>query len=224
MTLSRRLFVASGIAGLASPALAQRAVDQQELVDRARATVERFRVDPDMNVLNRMLVNCKAAIVVPSLVRAGIVLGGEGGSGVACARGPDGTWSYPAFVYLASASVGLQIGVQDAEVILVVMTENGLNQVTTNEIRLGADASVAAGPVGIGVEAATTLNFGADIYAYSRARGLFGGLSLEGSVMRGRYEYNRAYYGQPHTTREILIARRGNNPQADGLRTSLAQR
>lgn len=222
--LSRRLFTAAGLAGLATPAFAQRAVDQQELVDRARAVVERFRVDPDMNVLNRMLVNCKAAVVVPSLVRAGFVLGGEGGSGVACARGPDGTWSPPAFVYLASASVGLQIGVQDAEVILVVMTDNGLNQVTTNEIRLGADASVAAGPVGIGVEAATTLSFGADIYAYSRARGLFGGLSLEGSVMRGRYEYNRAYYGQPYTTREIMIARRGNNPNADGLRTSLAQR
>lgn len=224
MTLSRRVFVATGLTGLAAPALAQPTVNQQEVVDRARATVERFRVDPDMNVLNRMLRNCKAVAVVPSLVRAGFVLGGEGGTGVLVARGPDGTWSYPAFVYLASASVGLQIGIQDAEVMLVVMTENGFNQVTTNEIRLGADASVAAGPVGIGVEAATTLAFGADIYAYSRARGLFGGLSLEGSVMRGRYEYNRSYYGQPYTTREILIARRASNPQADGLRNSLGPR
>lgn len=230
LTRRQTLIAAAALAGTASVshrALAQTAGSaptQQELVDRARATVDRFRVDPDMGTLNRMLPNAKAVVIVPSLIRAGFLLGAEGGSGVMLGRDQGGNWGYPAFIYMATGSVGLQIGVQDAEVMLVIMTDNGLFQSTTNEFRMGADASVALGPIGSGVEAATTFNFGADIYAFSKTRGLFGGAALEGSIMRARTEYNRAYYGQTYDSRAIVVNRQGTNPGADPLRAALARR
>jgi lipid-binding SYLF domain-containing protein len=227
-TRRQTLIAAASLAGAMAAsqrALAQAATPtQQELVDRARATVDRFRVDPDMGTLNRMLPNAKAVVIVPSLIRAGFLIGAEGGSGVMIGRDQGGNWGYPAFIYMATGSVGLQIGVQDAEVMLVIMTDNGLFQSTTNEFRMGADASVALGPIGSGVEAATTFNFGADIYAFSKARGLFGGAALEGSVMRARTEYNRAYYGQALDSRAIVVNRQGANPGADPLRAALARR
>lgn len=197
--------------------------DQTELVDRARATLERMLADRDYMTFRRMLPNAKAVLIVPSLFRAGFVIGGEGGSGVLLAKNVQNEWSYPAFMYVAAGSVGLQIGVQEAEVVLLIMTDNGLFQVTTNEFRMGADASVATGPTGAGRQASTTFNFGADIYSFSRTRGLYGGVSVDGSILRPRLDWNRAYYGQSLSTRAIIIERRGSNPSADSLRAVLAR-
>jgi lipid-binding SYLF domain-containing protein len=197
--------------------------DQTELVDRAKATLERMLSDREYATFKRMLPNAKAALVVPSLFRAGFVVGGEGGSGVLMSRNPQNEWSYPAFMYVAAGSVGLQIGVQEAEVVLLIMTDNGLFQVTTNEFRMGVDASVAAGPTGAGRQASTTFNFGADIYSFSRTRGLYGGVSFDGSIIRPRLEWNRAYYGRSASTRQIIIQREVANPNADQLRATLAR-
>jgi lipid-binding SYLF domain-containing protein len=197
--------------------------DQTELVDRAKATLERMLADREYATFKRMLPNCKAALIVPSLFRAGFVVGGEGGSGVLMSRNPQNEWSYPAFMYVAAGSVGLQIGVQEAEVVLLVMTDNGLFQVTTNEFRMGVDASVAAGPTGAGRQASTTFNFGADIYSFSKTRGLYGGVSFDGSIIRPRLEWNRSYYGRSASTRQIIIEREVTNPSADQLRATLAR-
>src|SRR5919198_92257 len=128
------------LGGLAFATLGGRAAaqspDQSELVDRAKATLERMLADREYATFKRMLPNAKAALIVPSLFRAGFVVGGEGGSGVLLSRSPQNEWSYPAFMYVAAGSVGLQIGVQEAEVVLLVMTDNGLFQVTTNEFRM----------------------------------------------------------------------------------------
>jgi lipid-binding SYLF domain-containing protein len=198
--------------------------EEQEIIDRARFAVDAMRRDPDFASLNQALERAKAVLIVPSLLKAGFILGAEGGSGVLLARDPNGNWSYPAFYTLLSASVGLQIGAQDAEVVLAVMTDKGLEQVIKTEFKLGADASIAVGPKGMGLEAATTAAFGADVYSYAKTRGAFGGVSFEGSFVRGREEWNRNYYGQPATTREIVLEHKVANPGADSLRQALGPR
>ncbi len=229
MTTTRRCamqgLLGLSLGGIATAAGGGRAAaqmpDQTELVDRAKATLERMLADREYATFKRMLPNAKAALIVPSLFRAGFVVGGEGGSGVLLSRNPANEWSYPAFMYVAAGSVGLQIGVQEAEVALLIMTDNGLFQVTTNEFRMGVDASVAAGPTGAGRQASTTFNFGADIYSFSRTRGLYGGVSFDGSIIRPRLEWNRAFYGRSASTRQIIIQREVANPSADQLRATL---
>jgi lipid-binding SYLF domain-containing protein len=161
-------------------------------------------------------------LVVPSLIKGGFILGAEGGSGVLLARDARGQWSGPAFYTLGTGSIGLQAGVQDSEVILVIVTEKGLNAILDKSFKLGADASVAAGPIGgAGVAAATTAGLGADIYAFARTRGAFAGISLEGTAVVRREAWNKAYYGKAVDPRAILIQRQLSSPGADRLRRAL---
>jgi lipid-binding SYLF domain-containing protein len=204
----------------ASPALAQQ--EQQALVDKARIALNALRNDPDHPTLNNTLARAKAVRIIPSLLKAGFLIGGEGGSGVLLVQNANGEWSAPAFYTLASGSVGLQIGVQDAEVLFTIMTDNGLRQILKNEFKLGADASVALGPIGGGVEASTTLNMGADIYAFSKTRGAFAGGSFEGSYIKSRAEWNKLYYGQALSVEDIVLHGKASNPGADALRQALA--
>jgi lipid-binding SYLF domain-containing protein len=210
------------IALFAAPALAQQ--DQQDIVDKARITLNALRGDPDHPGLANALARAKAVIIIPSLLKAGFIVGGEGGSGVLLARGANGEWSAPAFYTMASGSIGLQVGAQDAEVIFTVMTDKGLQQVIQNQFKLGADASIAVGPKGGGVEASTTLNMGADIYSFSRARGAFAGGSFEGSFIKAREEWNKIYYGQTLSVEDIVLHGKASNPGADALRQALAAR
>lgn len=158
--------------------------EQQTLVDRARATVEHLKADPNFSNLNELLHQAKGVVVVPELVKAGLIIGGAGGSALLLARSPQGEWSYPAFYRLAAASIGFQIGAQVSEVALVVMNQQALEKLLTDHITLGADVSVAAGPVGGSLQAGTTTNVGADIYTFASSKGLFGGLALEGVFSR----------------------------------------
>lgn len=215
-------FAAFVFAVAAMPAAAQKA--EQEIVDKARVALENLRKDPDHPTLNGAVDRAKAVLIIPSLIKAGFILGGEGGSGVLLARNANGEWSAPAFYTLASGSVGLQIGAQDAEVIFTVMTDKGLRQVLQSQFKLGADASIAVGPKGMGVEAATTAAFGADIYSFSRTKGAFAGGSFEGSFIKAREEWNRAYYSQPYSVEDIVLHNKASNPGADPLRQALAPR
>jgi len=216
---------ALGIAAapMTAPAQAQSSYPQ-ELVEKSRITIEKMRSDSDFPTLPDLIARSKGVIVFPSLLKAGFIVGGEGGSGVLLTRGSGGQWSAPAFITMGSGSVGLQIGAQDAEVVLVIMTDKGLEQVLKNEFKLGADASIAVGPIGAGAEAATTLAAGADMYAFSKTRGLFAGGSLEGSVLKERADYNREYYGRNVTAREIVMSRSVTNTNAQPLQTALAKR
>jgi lipid-binding SYLF domain-containing protein len=206
----------------AAPALAQE--EQQALVDKARISLNALRNDPDHPNLKATLARAKAVLIIPSLLKAGFLIGGEGGSGVLLVRNANGEWSPPAFYTLASGSIGLQIGAQDAEVLFTVMTDKGLRQVLKNEFKMGADASVALGPIGGGVEASTTLNMGADIYAFSKTRGAFAGGSFEGSYIKPRAEWNKLYYGQAVGVEDIVLNGKASNPGADTLRQTLAAR
>jgi len=208
-------FVAiSGAADAASP--------QQELVEKAALTADKMINDPGLPSLRATLKQAKAVMIMPSLIKGGFILGAEGGSGVLLARDAQGTWSDPAFYTLGSGSIGLQAGVQDSEVILVVVTQKGLNAILDKPFKLGADGSVAAGPIGgAGVSAGTTAGLGADIYSFASTRGVFAGLSLDGTAIVKRDEWNAAYYGTGATPRGILIERRFSNHAADKLRQAL---
>ena len=143
-----------------------------------------------------MLRRARGVMICPRVFKAGFFFGGEGGACVLLARAGNGTWSYPAFYGMGSGSFGLQIGIQDSQFIMMIMTEKGLHAVLDSQFKFGADASIAIATIGAGVQGSTTGALGADIIAFSQSRGLYGGISIEGSLMGQRSEWNRAYYGR----------------------------
>ena len=207
------------LAGLIGPAGA--ASKGEELVEESRFTLQRLLADPDLPDLKRYVSNAQGVLIIPELVKGGFILGAEGGSGVLMVRGTDGTWSAPAFYTLAAGSIGLQAGGQVSEVVFAIMNQGAVNAIINDEIKLGADASVAVGPFGAGLEASTTTHFDADIYAFSRAVGLFGGGAFEGAKLISRQDWNDDYYGAKAPPHTVLIERKFFNPQADPLRSAL---
>jgi lipid-binding SYLF domain-containing protein len=162
-------------------------------------------------------------MICPRVFKAGFFFGGEGGSCVLLARAGNGTWSYPAFYGMGSGSFGLQIGIQDSEFIMLIMTQKGLSAILDSQFKFGADASLAIATLGAGVQGDTTGALGADIIAFSQARGLFGGISLQGSLMGQKSDWNREYYGREMASRQIIIEMQGANPGADPLRDVLTR-
>ena len=218
----RRLLILSvAMVAMLFGGAARAAEEEQLLVDRARTTVQTLAAQNDLGDMRRLLVRARGVYIVPQLLKAGFIIGGEGGSGVLLARdAKTGEWSPPAFYSMAAGSIGLQIGGELSEVILVIMTPKGMDAVLKNEFKAGVDASIAVGPVGAGVEASTTTAVGADIYAFSKSKGLFGGVSVEGAVITARHSMNQAYYGRAYPIRDLLY---GNvpAPATQPLRTAL---
>ncbi len=212
--------IAAGVA-LAAPTQPLAASVPQELVEKAKLTTEKLLKEPDFPALRGWIKDAKGVLIIPSLLKASFIFGAAGGNGVLLARDKDGNWSYPAFYTMGAGSFGLQVGFQDAEVLFVIMTERGLEAVIDNGLKLGLEASMAVGPVGAGVAGATTAGFGADIYAFSKAMGLFGGVYVDGAWAKERGSYNAEYYGKGATTKAILIERKFSNPAADKLRSVL---
>jgi lipid-binding SYLF domain-containing protein len=197
--------------------------DQQALVDRSTLALQEMMTQTVSQDPQRALQSAKGVLICPQVFRAGFFIGGEGGGCVLVARGANNTWSYPAFYGMGSASFGLQIGIQDAQFVMMIMTNRGLRSVLDSQVKLGADASIAVATVGGGVQGSTTASLGADIVAFSSTRGLYGGISLDGSVMGARTEWDQAYYGQPYGTHEIVVGMQGANPGADPLREVLTR-
>jgi len=219
-----RLAVATLLIGAVGtmPAAADRD-STEELVLRAEAAVRALVRDENIGKqITTRLPHARAVVVFPSLYRGAFILGGEGGDGVLVARDSNGTWGGPAFVRLISASIGLQIGGQVAEAMLLVMTDSALEALLADKVKLGADIAVTVGPMGAGAAAGTsTAVQGADVWAFSRAEGLFGGGALGGGVLEQREESNAAYYGGPAGVREIVAGTVRPNAQAGGLRAVL---
>jgi lipid-binding SYLF domain-containing protein len=195
----------------------------QDLVAAATATVEQFVADADFDNLRTLLERARGVVIVPDLYKAGLIIGGETGSAVILARDVNsGAWSYPAFMTMASGSVGLQIGASVSRIVLVIMTDKGMEAMLADKVNIGGDASVAAGPVGANVEAATTsTEMDQDIYAYGTGQGLFAGVAVEGAILIPDEDANQLYYGEAATTREIVQAGTVENGDADGLRAAL---
>jgi lipid-binding SYLF domain-containing protein len=192
--------------------------EQQELVNAAETTFSNFTRDPDMTWLQRHVGDAKAVLIAPQVVKAGWIFGGSGGRAVLFARNDQtGRWEGPAFYNLATASVGFQAGIAVSETVTLVMTEKGLNSLLANSVKVGGDASIAAGPVGAGAKADVTTDF----IAFSRSKGLYGGLNLDGTVISVADNWNKAYYGRDIQPPDILVRASVHNPQADRLAAAL---
>jgi lipid-binding SYLF domain-containing protein len=170
-----------------------------------------------------LLQKAKGVMICPRIFKAGFFFGGEGGQCVLLARAGNGTWSYPAFYDIGSGSFGLQFGIEDSQLVMLIMTDRGLNAVLDSQFKIGANAGIAIATIGAGIQGSTTAAVGADIVAFSENRGLFGGIALEGSIMSTQTDWNQAYYGQPFAARQIVIAMQGSNPGADPLRDLLTR-
>ena len=225
LDLLRRGFLAAAVAIVftlsvpATPASADGSGD--EIVEQAKWTVEKFLADRDYRSLHRGIGRARAVLIVPGLIKAGFIFGAEFGNAVLLARDDTGKWSYPAFYTIGAGSLGLQVGVESSEVIFLIMSQEALDAVINHQVKLGADLSIAVGPMGTGTEAATMTNLGADIISYSKAVGLFGGVAFEGAVVGSRSSMNEAYYGRPVGPKTIVVDQLAQNPQADGLREVL---
>ena len=213
------------IAGLVvgpAPTFADDAQEAQRLVEKARFTVESFAGDPNMGILRELVKTAKGVYVAPQVLRGAFIIGASGGSGVLLARDAAGQWGGPAFYTIGEASFGLQIGGEASEVVLLAMTERGVSKLLSTSVKLGADVSIAAGPVGGGVRGETA-GLSADIISFARSKGLYGGISVEGAIVATRDGLNKAYYGQPVTPTDILIRRQASNPQAAQLIQAVAE-
>lgn len=174
--------------------------------DASRVLGELLNI-PEESVPAKLLHEAHAIAVIPDVVKAGFVIGGRRGKGLIAVRGSDGTWSNPSFLILTGGSIGFQAGVQSADIILVFRSSRGVESIVNGKFTLGADASAAAGPVGRSAQASTDEQLKAEIYSYSRARGLFAGVSLDGAVLQIDKKANLAVYGRDATPRMILEGR-----------------
>jgi len=159
---------------------------------------------PDKAVPLDLLRDAKAIAVIPDMVKAGFIFGGRRGEGLISVKSPDGTWSNPSFITITGGSVGFQAGVSSTDVVLVFRTQRGVDSIVNGKFTLGADASAAAGPVGRTATASTDAQMKAEIYSYSRSRGLFAGVALDGSALRIDDDANAAIYGSGVTPRRIF--------------------
>jgi len=187
------------------------------LVNRAAETVNRFKTLEGLKEFAKHIPEAHAVVIFPSLIKAGFMLAGEGGSGALIVRNDAGNWGQPAFYTLGAASVGGQMGVQDTEVVLVIRSPGALQSIMEHQGKIGADAGVTVGIYGVGVEASTTTNMNADVMAFANSRlGAFMGMSLEGAVLVTRHDLNEAYY-QVGATPESIMAGNNVNPSSDIL-------
>jgi len=194
----------------------------RNLTVNAIQTIERFRNHKKLKEFSSLLETARGVIILPSVIKAGFFAGGEAGNGVLLRRNDDGSWGYPAFYTLGAASFGLQFGVQDTAIVLIVRNGDALQSILEYQGKLGADTGATVGVVGVGLEASVTTNLGADIVAFASSNvGAYLGASLEGAVLAKRRDLNEAYYG-PGATPEAILAGQLENPDADQLRQVLA--
>lgn len=219
----RSVFGFALVLAIAASSAARAETNQEEMVSKARLTIERLSANPDFGRMNAAIKTAQAVMIFPSVLKGSFIIGAEGGNGVLLTKDANGEWSYPAFYTLGAGSIGLQAGFQDSEAVFVINTLKGLNAVLNNNFKFGVEASVALGPVGQGIEGSTTTAFGADIEAYSATRGLFAGGSFEGAVMYERSDWSRNYYEVGASARGVVMERAFRNPQADGLREAMAK-
>ena len=192
---------------LASQAIAGPQEDQRAS-DAVRVLSEIQQI-PEQGIPDKLLDEGRAIVVLPDTLKVGLVLGGRRGHGLMSVKGADGTWSQPVFVKLTGGSIGFQAGVQSSDVVLVFRNDRNLQNIVNGKFTLGADAGVAAGPVGRNASASTDGQLKAEIWSWSRARGLFAGVALDGAVLQIDDDANVAVYGSAATPRAIFEGRAG---------------
>ena len=197
----------------------QQYTEAHVLVDSSLSTLQQFNADPNMQVVRDLSKRARGIIIIPQMLRGGLIVGGTGGSGIMFARDmKTGHWKGPAFYTLGSLTFGIQLGAEASQIIMFVMTEKGLNSMLSSSFKLGADVTIAAGPVGGGAKAATV-----DIVSYARSKGAFGGFTIDGGVMSTKDGWNNSYYDSLTNPQEILITGSVVNNHADNLRNLITE-
>lgn len=187
------------------PVTAAQAEDPPQVrVQNAIEVLNTIEQSPDKSIPSDLLKEARAIAVIPSLLKAGFIFGGRRGEGLISVKRADGTWSDPSFITLTGASVGFQIGVSSTDVVLVFRTKHGVDTIVNGKFTFGVDATAAAGPVGRSASADTDQNMKAEIYSYSRSRGLFAGAAINGGALRIDYDANAEVYGKDITPRRIF--------------------
>jgi SH3 domain-containing YSC84-like protein 1 len=211
-----RVLAAAALAGCATQ---PGSGEPESLVADARTTLSNFVRDPDQTWIQDNLSRARAILIAPQVFRAGFIFGGSGGRGLLVAR--DGrAWAGPAFYNLATASVGFQAGIDVSEVCVVVMTDRGFNSLLSTSFKIGGDASIAAGPVGAGARSTIT----ADLISFTRAKGVYGGLNLDGTVVSTNVPWNDAFFGGSNLLPpDILIRKTVTSPKAASLLADVAK-
>jgi lipid-binding SYLF domain-containing protein len=216
----QRLFRSTGMAVLVAAASAlvvpsvQAQADPMAHIAASEATLSNFLRDPDMSWLQQNFGRAKAVIIAPEIVKAGFIFGGSGGRAMVLARDPkSGKWAGPAFYAMATASVGFQAGISVSEGVTLVMTDKGFNSLLSASFKFGGDASVAAGPVGAGAKS----NVVADLITFNRAKGVYGGLNFDGTVMTVSDDWNATFYGKKVQPTDIFVRMNVHNKAADKL-------
>ena len=217
------LLIACALLGPASAARAADRMEAQAIVDSSKGALTDLMGDENFSWLQGYFKNAKGVLIFPQILKGGLIFGGSGGSGVLMTRNSEtGTWSYPAFYTLGSVTFGLQIGGEAAEVVMVALTQKALDSLLASTLKLGGDVSVAIGPIGGGAKGSVTIpEVTADFVSFTKAKGLYAGLNLEGSVLEVRDGWNSAYYGKETKPGDILVKKSVSNSGADGLRAAL---
>lgn len=208
--MSKRLYtlLILCVSAIAVPASA--ATKEESRVADATDVVDQFLRIPEQSVPPSLLGRAYGIAVIPNVIKAGFVIGARHGKGVLVVRQDDNSWSNPAFIKLTGGSIGWQAGAQSTDIILVFKTRRSVNRIAQGKLTLGADASVAAGPVGRQAGVATDARFQSEVFSYSRSRGLFAGLALDGSGISMDRHANAAFYGSSSITPEDIFASTGN--------------
>ena len=211
----RNITVVLAFSAFASSAILHSAMqsDDAKRVSDATTVMSEMMGAEDKGVPKSIMEKAEGVAVFPGLIKAGLGVGGQRGHGILSARDKkSGTWSSPAFLTITGGSIGAQIGVQSIDLILIINDQRGLQQLIQNQFKVGADASVAAGPVGRDASAATDIQMRAQILSYSRARGLFAGITLEGATFHQDRDANERFYGTAYRTSQIIFDRLGGAP------------
>jgi lipid-binding SYLF domain-containing protein len=212
MTIRLAAAAAAALLLFSTALTAQQDSDEAKRVREAATVFDEIMRAADSAIPDAILQGAEGIAVFPNTVRGGFIIGGLRGRGILSAK-RDGVWSSPAFLTMTGGSFGLQIGGQAADVILVINDQRGLEQLVRNQFTLGADAGVAAGPVGRDAKAATDLQLRAQILSYSRARGLFAGVTINGSTVRQDLDANERFYGKRLDNRQIVFERAAPSPE-----------
>jgi len=200
----------AAIAALAVALPASAATREEERIADATDVINQLLHIPEQNVPGQLVSRSYGIAVIPNVIKVGFGLGARRGKGIVVVRQDDDTWSNPVFITLTGGSIGWQIGAQSTDIILVFKNRRGLDGITTGKLTLGADASIAAGPIGRSAEMATDIQFEAEVYSYSRSRGLFAGVSLEGAGVTIDDKANAAFYARAGIKPGEIFASSGN--------------
>lgn len=200
---------------LSSRAVAQSKEEAETVIAKSRVVIEEMLDSPDKAVPAELMKDCAGLVIIPGMLKGGFIVGGSFGKGVVLAH-KDGKWTGPAFIRIGAGSLGFQIGVESIDLILVVVGEKTMDSFLKTSFKLGGDVAVVGGPLGVQATAATDILLKGGIYSYSRAKGLFAGLSLEGAVVGTQTGLNKAYYDM-ESVKSILYGDIPTTPSAQKL-------